>query len=107
MPHFYMSKSYAMTMPDRLIPILSFACAVMTAAYIGLVVTTILFATLQTQLASGIRDTQATIASLETSYYSSIAKLDSTNPYSAGYVRPHTVLYVAAGQMPDLSYLSR
>ncbi len=94
-------------MPDRLVPVLALACGALATVYVALMVTTILFATLQTQLASSIRDTQATIATLETKYYQSISELDSTDPYAVGYVRPAQVVYVSARALPNLSFVGR
>lgn len=102
-----MKKTMTLAMPDRLVPMLVLSCAALAALYVGLMVTTILFATLQTQLASSIRDTQAAIADLETSYYQSIGKLDSTDPYAVGYVHPAQVVYVTMSAMPDLSFAGR
>lgn len=94
-------------MPDRLVPVLALACAALGAAYIALMVTTILFATLQTQLAASIRDTQASITALEAKYYESIATLDSTDPYAIGYVRPVQVVYVSGRALPSLTFVGR
>ncbi|HEV7121478.1 MAG TPA: hypothetical protein VGN56_01470 [Candidatus Paceibacterota bacterium] len=90
-----------MTMPSRTIPVLSVAVGAMLLAYMALVVTTIVFATWQTQAASSISDAQATIGTLESQYYASIGSLDSTNPYSLGFVQPKQVEYVAAANLPE------
>jgi len=90
-----------MTMPTRIIPVLSVSVGALFVVYLGLVVTTVLFATWQTQALSSIRDGQAAIGMLETQYYASIGTLDSTNPYSLGFVRPAHVEYVAASDLPD------
>lgn len=89
------------TMPSRTIPVLSLSVGVLLFAYMALVVTTIVFATWQTQAASSISDAQAAIGTLETQYYASIGALDSTNPYSLGFVQPTQVEYVAAANLPD------
>ncbi len=88
-------------MPARTIPILSFGVGALLLAYVVLVVTTIVFATWQTQAASSISDAQAAIGTLETRYYAAIGSLDSTNPYSLGFVQPTHVEYVAASNLPD------
>ncbi|KND49698.1 MAG: hypothetical protein AB203_01270 [Parcubacteria bacterium C7867-008] len=90
-----------MTMPTRFIPVLTVSAGALVMVYLGLIVTTILFATWQTQALSSIRDAQAAIGTLETKYYASISTLDSTNPYSLGFVRPAHVQYVAAANLPD------
>jgi hypothetical protein len=89
-----------MTMPSRTIPALSIATGSLFLVYLVLVVTTILFATWQTQAASSISDAQAAIGTLEAKYYASVGSLDSTNPYSLGFVQPTQVEYVAASNLP-------
>ena len=90
-----------MTMPSRTIPVLATSTAVLFLAYLVLVITTILFATWQTQASSAISDSQAAIGALETQYYASVGSLDSTNPYSLGFVQPTQVEYVAAANLPN------
>lgn len=89
------------SMPSRTIPVLSVSVGILFIAYVALVIVTILFATWQTQAASSISDAQATIGTLEAQYYASIGALDSTNPYSLGFVQPTQVEYVAAMNLPD------
>ncbi|MDB5265998.1 MAG: hypothetical protein JWM39_711 [Parcubacteria group bacterium] len=88
-------------MPSRTIPVLSFAVGVMLLAYMALVVTTIVFATWQTDAMSSISDAQASIGTLEAQYYASIGTLDSTDPATLGFVQPSQVEYVAASNLPD------
>jgi len=87
-------------MPSRTIPFLSVSVALLFMVYLGLVVTTVLFATWQTQAASSISDAEAAIGSLEERYYAQVGSLDSTNPYSLGFVQPAHVEYVAAANLP-------
>jgi hypothetical protein len=97
-----------MTMPTRIIPVLSFSAGGLVLVYLGLIVTTVLFATWQTQAASSIRDAQATIGMLETQYYASIGTLDSTDPATLGFVHPSQVEYVAAANLPgNLTFAGR
>jgi Tfp pilus assembly protein PilN len=91
-------------MPDRLIPVLRLSAIALLVVYVGLVVTTIFFATWQTQLTSSVRDTEDQIGLLETQYYSTIARITTVNPTSAGFVTPHQVQYVAVeATRPGLS----
>jgi cytochrome oxidase assembly protein ShyY1 len=86
-----------MTMPTRIIPVLSFSAGGLVLVYLGLIVTTVLFATWQTQAASSIRDAQATIGTL-----------DSTDPATLGFVHPSQVEYVAAANLPgNLTFAGR
>jgi hypothetical protein len=96
-----------MTMPDRLIPILSLAVGALVTAYVSLVVVTIFYATWQTQLVSSTRQSQAAIADQETQYYDSIARIDQTDPLAAGYVKPKQISYVTAAAVPGLTFAGR
>lgn len=90
-----------MTMPTRTVPFLSVSVGLLVLVYMALVVITILFATWQTQAVSSISDAQAAIGTLEAKYYASVGALDSTNPYSLGFVQPAHVEYVAASDLPE------
>lgn len=94
-------------MPDRTIFVLGVVAAALVVVYIGLMITTIFFASWQTQLARGIDDTRSRIHNLENDYYGAIAKLDSTDPYSVGLVAPSKVEYVVAARMPGLTFADR
>lgn len=88
----------------RLIPALSATIGVLVAAYIALMVTTIIFASLQTQLAQDVQQKHMEIAKLESSYYTSVATLDSTDPRTLGYVTPSNVQYLSEASLPNLTF---
>ncbi|MBA3789022.1 hypothetical protein H0X32_01335 [Patescibacteria group bacterium] len=83
-------------MSDRLIPILSLSCGGLVTLYIGLVVSTVFFATWQTQTVSSVRDTESAIGNLETNYYTTLTRVSAIDPHSVGYVSPSNVKYVVA-----------
>jgi hypothetical protein len=91
-------------MPDRTNFILGITAGALVVIYIGLMITTIVFASWQTQLARGIDDSRSRIQALEGDYYHAIAKLDSTDPYSVGLVAPSKVEYVTAARVPGLTF---
>lgn len=101
------SRTVALAVPDRIVPMLAIAAGLLVAVYLALMITTIFFAAWQTQLARGIDDTRARIQGLETQYYSAIARLDSTDPSSVGLVAPAKVEYVVAQRMPGLTFAGR
>ncbi len=82
-------------MSDRLIPLLGASALLLATVYLGLVVTTISFATWQTQGVAQIRETEGAIADLEAKYYESIARINSTDPSTYGLGAPVAVRYVA------------
>jgi hypothetical protein len=92
---------------DRLIPVLRVAVIAFIAVYVVLVVTTVYFATWQTQEVSSVRDTEAAIGTLETKYYDSVAKANETDPATFGFVKPTDVKYVTATRETGLSYAGR
>jgi len=88
----------------RLIPALTAITGVLIAAYIALIVATILFAALQTQLAQDVQQKHMEIGKLESSYYEAVAQLDATDPHSLGYVTPSHVTYVTAAPASSLTF---
>lgn len=92
------------TVASRSVFYASALCGALLAAYVALMVTTIVFASLQTQLARSIQDTQMEITKLESQYYDAISSLDSVDPHALGYVTPHAVRYVAATPVSGLTF---
>lgn len=82
--------------PDRIVPTLGILCGFLTISYIALIVTTIFFASVQSQSVDALRNTEGMIGNLESSYYSTINKDTSIDPSSLGFVSPTDVQYVAA-----------
>lgn len=93
----------ALAIPDRTNLVLGAVAVALLIVYVGLMASTIFFATWQTQLTRGIMDTRSRILVLETQYYAAIAKIDSTDPSSLGLVAPANVDYVVAKRAPSLT----
>lgn len=89
---------------SRLIPLLSILMGALLAAYVALMVATILFASLQTQLAQNVQEKRMDIAKLESTYYVAVANLDGTDPHALGYVTPSHVQYVSQAAMPNFAF---
>lgn len=94
-------------MSNRVILTLKYLCGSLFGVYLALIVSTVLFATLQTKLASDIHATQIAIGTIEGKYYSEVSRLNSIDPHTQGYVKPTQVQYVASVVKPGLSYASR
>jgi hypothetical protein len=90
-------------MPDRTISILSASALALLACYLGLMVTTVVYATMQTDLASSMRATESEIAALEDRYYDAVAALDASNPAAYGLVKPSSVAYAELSTATALS----
>ena len=81
-------------MSDRLIPTLSISCGSLVVLYMALVVTTIFFATWQTEAMSSVRSIEGHIGTLEANYYTAISHASALNPFNLGYVAPRQIQYV-------------
>lgn len=104
------SRAFALTlpvMPDRTVAFLTYTAGALFTVYIAFVVVTISLATMQTGLAAEVRETEGTIAQLETSYYTSISRENAATPASAGLVAPAAVLYATARTNDGLSLAGR
>jgi hypothetical protein len=93
-------------MPDRLVPVLGAACGLLALSYVTLMVTTIFFASWQSQAVGSIGLSESTIGNLESQYYSTINSVSSIDPSSLGFVSPTDVEYVAAASANSNSNLT-
>lgn len=94
----------ARAIPLRTMPLLKILVGALLAAYIALVVVTVVFAAVQTKLAQHVQEQRMEIGKLETKYFAAIAAIDETDPYALGYVKPHSVQYVSAAKLPNLTF---
>ena len=95
-------------MSDKIIPVLSAVTALLVGVYVTLVITTIYFATWQTQGISQIRELEGTIATLEADYYDAIARINNTDPGVHGLGEPLAVRYVTqVTTAANVSFASR
>lgn len=74
--------------------ILSVIVAGLLSVYLTLMVTTIVFAAIRTEMAGDVRERSAQIARLESSYYDAIERIGASDPFSLGFVAPARVSYV-------------
>ncbi len=79
------------------------AAGSLATLYVMLVIATISFAAIQTDLASSVRDTQSAIGATETDYYAQVAKLSAVAPSSIGLVSPSRVSYAVKVAGPTLT----
>jgi len=94
----------ARALPRRLNVYLALIAGALIAAYVVVMVITILLAALETQLSQNIETKQMAIQKLESSYFASINQLDAADPAALGYVTPKHVAYVEAADAPGLSF---
>ena len=90
-------------MPDRTISLLSYVAGALVCAYVALVVVTVTYATVQTDLALSVRDTESAISTVETDYYAQVSRLSATDPSSMQLQKPRVVSYATLLQAPSLT----
>lgn len=84
--------------------VLSVIAVGLLTVYLTLMVSTIVFAALRTDLAGQVRDRSAEIARLESSYYDAIERVGSSDPATLGFVAPAKVHYVTEVRTSGLSF---
>lgn len=94
-------------MPNRLLPVLRTTFFTLIAVYLGLVVSTVSFAAHETDLREAIRDTEASIATLESRYFSAAQELTKTDPALLGLGAPAGKRYAKEAEVPALSLLAQ
>lgn len=94
-------------MSDRIIPVLTWTALVLACTYIALIVATISFATWQTQQLAEIREVESRIATIESSYYEAIARINRTDPSVHGLSEPRSVRYVTAVSGTNVTFAGR
>ena len=92
-------------MPDRLIPILRGSFFALIGVYVLLVISTVYFATAETDLREAIHDAEASIATLEGRYFGAVDRLTHTDPASMGLAAPLAKRYAREVDAPSLSLL--
>lgn len=90
-------------MPDRTISFLSYVAGALLCSYIALVVVTVTYAAIQTDLALTMRDTESAISMVETEYYAQVSQLSATDPSTMQLGKPRMVTYATLLQAPSLT----
>lgn len=93
-----------LAMPDRTVHFLLLTAGALFTLYVGVVIFTITLATMQTSLAAQVRETEGSIALLETTYYAAVARESLSSPVSAGLVAPTSVVYAAEKTGEGISF---
>jgi hypothetical protein len=79
-----------------LVSLVSSAIAVLLVAYIGLIAVVMSYAALTVEFSQSVRNDEAVVATLESSYFSGIAHITSMDYAAAGYAKPLTQVFVRA-----------
>ncbi len=70
------------------------AVAVLGVAYIGLIAVVMSYAALTVEFSQSVRNDEATLGVLESSYLASVASITSTDYIAAGYALPSLKIFV-------------
>ena len=97
-------RAVVIAMPDRTVHFLILTAGAIFTLYVGLVIFTITLATMQTSLAAQVRETEGTIATLETTYYAAVARENQASPASVGLVAPTSVAYATEKPGEGISF---
>ena len=92
-----------LSMPDRTLSVLSILAGACVCAYVVLIVITVTFATMQTELALSVRTTESSISQLETRYYNQVGVISDTDPHTMNLGKPARVTYAPLAETPSLS----
>lgn len=90
-------------MPDRTISVLGGVAASLAAVYVVLVITTVAFAAVQSDLALTARDMESEIGMLEARYYDEVGALAAIDPRTMNLEKPVAVRYATEVAAPSLS----
>lgn len=84
--------------------ILTIAAVGLVATYLTLMVSTIVFAAVRTDLAGNVSDRSAEIARLEAAYYDAIELASASDPSTLGFTAPARVSYVTEAGALGLTF---
>ena len=66
----------------------------LAVAYLGLIAIVMSYAASTIEYSQSVRNDEASVAEMESKYFSSIADVTTTNYTAAGYVKPVTLIFV-------------
>ena len=78
------------------------AVGVLAVVYIGLIAVVMSYAALTVEFSQSVKNDEAALAVLESEYLSGVARIESTDYHSAGYVAPTEKTFVPATSVTAL-----
>lgn len=88
--------------PFSLISICSGTVATLAVVYIALIAVVMSYAALTVEFSQSLKNTEASVAVLESQYLSSLARIENLDYRTVGYVTPSTKIFVPAESMTAL-----
>lgn len=89
-------------LPFSVVPLLSGMVAVLAVVYIGLIAVVMSYAVLTVEFSQSVRNDEATVATLESQYLASVARITSTDYTAEGYAKPIITAFVPTQSMTAL-----
>ena len=89
-------------LPFSVVSLCSGTVAILTVAYIGLIAVVMSYATITVEAAQSVRNDEATVATLESKYLASVARVTATDYTAAGYAKPIAEVFVPAESVTAL-----
>ena len=89
-------------LPFSVVSLCSGTVVVLAVAYIGLIAVVMSYATITVEAAQSVRNDEATVATLESQYLASIARVTATDYTVAGYAKPIAEVFVPAESVTAL-----
>ncbi|MBP6860527.1 MAG: hypothetical protein KBC38_03145 [Candidatus Pacebacteria bacterium] len=78
----------------------------LVAVYIALIISTVYFAALESDLREAIHDTEASIAALEVKYFSAVDAVAKSDPSAHGLTHPAAKRYAKELPAPSVTLLA-
>ena len=74
----------------------------LAVVYIGLIAVVMSYAALTVEFSQSVKNTEASVAVLESQYLGSVARIESLDYRTVGYVQPSTKIFVPATSVTAL-----
>ncbi len=85
-----------------LVPLLSVTAAFLAVAYIGLIAVVMGYATMTVEFSQSVKNDEASVATLESQYLGTVARIESLDYRAAGYAAPIAKIFVPSSSMTAL-----
>lgn len=88
--------------PFSLVSLCTGTVGFLAVVYIGLIAVVMSYAALTVEFSQSVKNTEASVAVLESQYLGSVARIESLDYRTVGYVQPSTKIFVPATSVTAL-----
>ncbi len=89
-------RSVPLRLPFSPIRLVGGIVAILSVTYIGLIAVVMSYAALTIEFSQSVKNDEASVAALESEYFSTIARITNTDYRAAGYAPPLATTFVRA-----------